>query len=148
MGIVPSVVRDVLDRRSSLERQVCELGDLAETILNHARGTDTEVIRATGILDEIERELRELIELKSARGYFNAVLDVAPQAKHTIEVLMNDHQKLLADLSKMREQLPPGDHFLTVRKELHGWIQRFHEIDSREIALLQNVWNVDVGISD
>lgn len=148
MESVPSVVRDVLDKRSSLERQICALGKLAETLLSHPRATDTEVTRVDNILKEIDCDLRELIELKTSNGFFKEILDFAPQAQHTVEQLMKDHDQLLAELSQMRDELPQTTHSLTVRKHLHGWIQRFREFDSREITLLQNVWNVDVGAAD
>lgn len=148
MESVPSVVRDVLEKRSSLEHEICELGELAETLLNRPRATDSEITRVDGILQEIDRELRELVEIKKSNGFFQELLDAAPEAQHTIDVLMRDHDDLLHALSQMREELPQAEHSLTVRRHLHGWIRRFREFDSREITLLQSVWSVDVGAVD
>ena len=51
-------------------------------------------------------------------------------------------------LTQMRQELPQADHRQAMRRHLHGWIKRFREFDSREITLLQNVWNVDFGAGD
>ncbi len=148
MGRVPSVVHDVLAKRSSLERQIRELAESAEVILDHVQATDSEVTRVENILREIDRELRELVDIKKSTAFFKELLDVAPESQHTVDVLLKDHDKLIVDLSRIREELSRTDHSLTVRKHLHGWIQRFREFDSREITLLQNVWSVDVGAAD
>jgi hypothetical protein len=130
------------------EHQIRELGELAETLLSHVRATDSEITRVDNILGEVDREFRELIGIKKSSGFFEKLIEVSPESTHTVDTLMKDHERLLAELTQMRGELPQADHCQTVRRHLHGWIKRFREFDSREITLLQNVWNVDFGGGD
>ena len=148
MAKIPNAVQDVLNQRLTFEGHIRQLGALAETLLSHQRATDSEITRVDNILCEIDREFREVVAIKKSSGFFETLLELSPESKHTVDVIMKDHEQLLVELANMRKELPQADHCQTVRKHLHGWIERFRGFDSREITLLQNVWNVDVGAAD
>ena len=148
MAGTPNVVRSVLDRRTTLENRIGLLSDLAEDVLGRASVSENDLDRVRAVLSEIEEDLSELIKVKKTDGFFREILSASPESQHTVDQLMEDYYSLHSDMQRLRTELSDFDHWPTARRLLHGWVTRFRELDSREIGLLQKVWNVDVGATD
>lgn len=145
----PDVIHNVVEKRIALRRVIRSLCEVAEFQLKTtSRPTSDRIEHVEEMIHDMSEELAELIELKKTDRFFAEILQQAPERQHTVDQIMKDYEQLLVDLERMKEELSQTDHAPTVRRLLHGWLTRFLGMDSREVTLLQEVWNVDIGSMD
>lgn len=138
----------VTAKRRQLQHGIEELARLGEKQLDHQPFDEIEQARIRGILDSLNEDLDELLELKVEQNYFDEMIESLPHSEPTVRQILKDHHTLLADLTKIGAELGQLNRFGKARRLLHGWLNRFHELEARENRLVQDVWNVDVGTLD
>lgn len=144
----PESLKTVLDKRKSLERHVPLLTELAEEAIAHPSEECSDCEQIVQLLESLHADVEDLLGLKTQWRFFDDIVDLAPHLETTVERLRGDHEELLANLDTMRADVTQGGPLPHVGRLLNGWLTRFRELDTREIDLIQKVWNVDVGTLD
>jgi hypothetical protein len=107
--------------------------------------------RAASELREVEASLRRHIaSAEGERGLF-AELDLSQGSiPARVEALREDHDRLLADVSRLAERLARGDwkDYLSIRQEAELLLAGLRRHHSSEVDLIFECFWLDIGVGD
>jgi hypothetical protein len=82
-------------------------------------------------------------------GYMDVVLQREPQRGRAVEELRQEHRRLAESLDALiSEAGPAGQPAEAFRAKVRAWVGSVRDHESRENALVQAVFNLDVGAED
>ncbi len=104
------------------------------------------------VVDKLCDGLQHEFAREDEGGYLGEVLERFPTWEPRVSKLREDHERLLQDLSELREQLdrPAGANRVSaeLRTQFEDWIERLTAHKQRENELLLDAMNLDIGEGD
>src|SRR5262249_5763440 len=100
-------------------------------------------------LTRTRAHLAEHFKLEEKDGYMGAVLASAPHRARVVEHLRGEHQRLMAALDALLDQAAAAhgpDEAL--RAKVLAWVETVRDHESREDALVQDTFNVELSADD
>jgi hypothetical protein len=99
-------------------------------------------------LQRTRGRLTEHFGFEEENGYMDAVLERDPNRERTVRHLHDDHRRLLESLDALRGRAAGGGPPETLRADVLAWLASVRDHESRENALVQDAFNVDLSAED
>lgn len=126
------------------------LGDLRDLLEEPADQLTVKWMSA--VLDALLDTLPQEFAMKEDGGYMADVLEEFPNWTGHVENLREERQSLFAKLRTLRSRLNGQEPFHQIagelRNDLREWMMSFTAFHRHERRLVQNAFNMDVGIGD
>jgi iron-sulfur cluster repair protein YtfE (RIC family) len=104
---------------------------------------------AAKLLEKAREHLTEHFRLEEEDGYMGAVLQRDPNQERSVQHLRDEHRQLTESLEALRgEVASAGGPEDVPWKKILSWVARVREHESRENALVQDAFNVDLSAED
>lgn len=103
------------------------------------------------LLDDLGAYLVKHFAAEEAQaGFFETVVEKAPQHAHVIDELKAEHQSLLVDIEGITKALTQGPEPApeNVLKDVEAFIAKVEHHEHREEGLLQVAYERDLGVGD
>jgi hypothetical protein len=132
----------------ALRRAHADLGkDLRE--LEAAARAPAGLTEMAARLDRTRLHLAEHFRFEEEDGYMTAVLQRDPNRERTIQHLRDEHRRLAEALAALLDEAAagrgPGE---ALREQVLAWVAGVRDHESRENALVQDAFNVDLSAED
>jgi hypothetical protein len=98
-------------------------------------------------LERTQVHLAEHFRFEEENGYMDAVLQRDPNRERTVGHLRDEHRRLAESLEALRA-LAAGGPGEALRTKVLAWVESVRDHESRENALVQEVFNVEVSAED
>jgi hypothetical protein len=123
-----------------------DLGKLDQAV-QPSSGDGLEELRAR--LGATHAHITEHFRFEEQNGYMDAVRKREPRLERMIQQLAEEHGQLRRSLDaligKAAAATSLGD---TLREEIREWVERVREHEDRENDLVQDAFNLDIGVED
>ena len=104
------------------------------------------------LLPDVESRCRSHMEYEERGGYFTSIRERAPHLNSVLDELCGEHIMLLTELAEMNDQLRRNEdenHVRgTVGPRLKDWVVKVRNHEHRENTLVQDAFNLDIGVGD
>ena len=137
---------------NTIRRQHDQLNCLLEAIENRFRHDHQPSRNLVSLLNALAVHLQTHFEFEEGDGYFEDLFEKAPRMASTVDHLLREHGEMLEEVDQLVEIA--RDDFASKHdtSELAQRFAQFHDKlaahEHAENALVQEVYNVDVGTKD
>jgi ElaB/YqjD/DUF883 family membrane-anchored ribosome-binding protein len=139
----PSVAEALRQAHAALGRDLRELAAAAGV------PSGAGLAEVTVRLDKTREHLAEHFRFEEENGYMDAVLQRNPNRERTVQHLRDEHRRLTESLEALLgEAAAAGGPKEGLREKILAWVESVRDHESRENALVQEAFNVDLTAED
>jgi hypothetical protein len=100
-------------------------------------------------LDATQAHLAEHFRFEEQNGYMDAVRKREPRLERAVEQLADEHRQLARSLGALIENARSASGLdAALGEEVRGWVGLVRQHETREIDLIQDAFNLDIGAED
>ncbi len=126
------------------------LGDLSDVLEEPATSENKKWILA--LVDTLLQTLPEEYRLRDTQGVYNDVLQEHPTWDSAVMRIRHEQKTLVSQLRGLKDSLDHCENFRAsakvLKNELMVWMNRLVQFNQSEKQLLQEAYNVEVGVGD